>query len=47
MFLRNICTKEGLINGAMGFVTDFEYIDSSLFVVYVKFNDSSVGVNFM
>lgn len=31
----------------MGFVADFEYIDSSLSVVYVKFNDSSVGVNFM
>lgn len=47
MLLRNICTKEGLINGAMGFVTGFEYIDSSLPVVYVKINDSSVGVNFM
>lgn len=47
MLLRNICTKEGLINGAMGFGSDFEYIDSSLSVVYVKFNDSSVGVNFM
>lgn len=42
-----ICTKEGLINGAMGFVTDFEYIYSSLSVVHVKFNDSFVGVNFM
>lgn len=47
MLLRNICTKEGLINGAMGSGSDFEYIDSSLSVVYMKFNDSSVGVNFM
>lgn len=31
----------------MGFGSDFEYIDSSLSVVYMKFNDSSVGVNFM
>lgn len=47
MLLRNICTKEGLLYGAMGFVTDFEFIDSSLSVVYVKFIDSSVGVYFM
>lgn len=47
MFLWNICKKEGFINGVMGFVIDFEYIDRVLFVVYVKFNDSFVGVNFI
>lgn len=30
MLLRDVCTKEGLINGVMDFVTKFKFIDCSL-----------------
>ena len=45
MLLRNLYTEQGLVNGAMGVVEDFE-INSETghpTVVYVKFNDPSIG----
>jgi hypothetical protein len=47
MLLRNICTKEGLINGAMGFVAEIQFANDSFSTVYVKFDDSTVGINFV
>ena len=39
-------TEEGLVNGAMGTVTELAFVNSNFTTVYVKFDDVHVGARF-
>ena len=46
MLLCNLCTNQGLINGAMGIVTSLDFHANTLATVYVKFDDHIIGTQF-
>ena len=46
MLLRNLCTEQGLVNGAMGLVTNLAMDNDILQKVFVNFDNSTVGLRF-
>ena len=43
MLIRNILTKDGLVNGAMGTVESFRIENGVVESIYVRFDDRSIG----